>query len=76
MLSVAGDAAVKARIRIGWNKFRQLVGLPLLANRDISLIRIGRLYSSCERSSTLHGRSGKKRRWYFMGRDENGQMDA
>jgi len=47
MLSVDGDAdaAVKARIRIGWNKFRQLV--PLLTNRDISLIRRGRLYSSC-----------------------------
>jgi len=32
MLSVDGDAdaAVEARIRIGWNKFRQLV--PLVAN--------------------------------------------
>ena len=39
MLSVDGDAAVEARIRIGWNKFRQLV--PLLTNRDISLIRRG-----------------------------------
>jgi len=37
------DAAVEARIRIGWNKFRQL--LPLLTNRDISLIRRGRLYT-------------------------------
>jgi len=47
MLSVDGDAdaAVEARIRIGWNKFRQLV--PLLTNGDISLIRRGRLYSSC-----------------------------
>jgi len=55
MLNVGGDAdaAVEARIRIGWNKFRQLV--PLLTNRDISLIRIGRLYSSCVRSSTLQG---------------------
>ena len=55
MLSVDGDAdaAVKARIRIGWNKFRQLV--PLLTNRDISLIRRGRLYSSCVRSSMQHG---------------------
>ena len=26
------DAAVEARIRIGWNKFRQLV--PLLTNKD------------------------------------------
>jgi len=54
MLSVDrdADAAVEARIRIGWNKFRQLV--PLLANRDISLIRRGRLYSSCVQSSMLH----------------------
>ena len=37
MLSVDGDAdaAVEARIRIGWNKFRQLV--PLLTNKDVSL---------------------------------------
>jgi len=35
MLSVDGDAdgAVKARIHIGWNKFRQLE--PLFPNRDI-----------------------------------------
>jgi len=47
MLSVDGDAdaAVEARIRIGWNKFRQLVPLP--TNRDISLIRRGTLYSGC-----------------------------
>jgi len=53
-LSVDGDAdaVVEARIRIGWNKFRQL--LQLLTNRDISLIRRGRLYSSCVRSSMLH----------------------
>ena len=38
MLSVDGDAdaAVGTRIRIGWNKFRQLV--PLLMNMYISLI--------------------------------------
>ena len=56
MLSVDGDAdaAVEARIRIGWNnKFRQLV--RLLTNRDISLIRRGGLYSICVRSSMLHG---------------------
>jgi len=53
MLSVDGDAAVEARIRIGWNKFRQLVSL--LNNRDISLMRRGRLYSICVRSSMLHG---------------------
>ena len=38
---------------IGWNKFRQLV--PLLTNKDMSLIMRGRLYSSCVRSSMLHG---------------------
>jgi len=47
------DAAVEARVRIGWNKFRQLV--PLLTNKDISLPVRGRLYSSCLRSSMLHG---------------------
>ena len=42
MLSVDrdADAAVETRIRIGWNKFRQLV--PLLTNKDISLIVRGR----------------------------------
>ena len=55
MLRVDGDAdaEVEARIQIGWNQFRQLV--PLLTNRDISLIRRGRLHSSCVRSSMLHG---------------------
>jgi len=28
--------------------------VPLLTNRDISLIRRGKLYSSCVRSSMLH----------------------
>ena len=54
MLSVDGDAdaAVEVRIQTGWNKFRQVV--PLLTNRDISLIRRGRLYSSGMRISMLH----------------------
>jgi len=53
MLSVDGDAdaAVENRIRIGWNKFRQLVP----TNKDISLIVRGRLYSGCVRSSMAHG---------------------
>jgi len=56
MLSVDGDAdaAVETRIRIGWNKCRQLV--QLLTNRDIPLTVRGRLYGSCVRSSMLHGR--------------------
>ena len=33
--------------------FRQLV--PLLTNKDVSLIMRGSLYSSCVRSSMLHG---------------------
>ena len=55
MLSIDkdADAAVETRIRIGWNKFRQLV--PLLTNKDISLILRGKLYNSCVRSSMLCG---------------------
>jgi len=83
MLSVDGDAdaAVEARIRIGWKKFRQLV--PLLTNRDTSLIRRGRLYSSCVRSSTLHlayqehlACQERKRCGTTASRDENGQTDV
>jgi len=54
MLSVDrdADATVETRIRIGWNKFRQLV--PSLINKDISLIVRVRLYSSCLQSSMLN----------------------
>jgi len=55
MLSVdVADAALGNRTQIGWNKFRQLV---LLLNNKIyiSLKVRGRLYSSCVRSSMLHG---------------------
>jgi len=47
MLKVDGDAdaAVENRIRIGRNKFMQLV--PLLTNKDMSLKMRGKLYSSC-----------------------------
>ena len=71
MLSVDGDAdaAVKSRNRIGWNKLRQLV--PLLTNKDISLLVRGRLYSSCVQSSMLHGSETwlvrKENRWHFSG---------
>jgi len=44
---------VETRIRIGWNKFRQLV--PLLTNKDVSFIVRGRLYSSGAWNSMLHG---------------------
>jgi len=55
MLSVDGDAdaTMETRIRVGWNKFGHLV--PLLTNKDMSLIVRGRLYSSCVQSSMLHG---------------------
>jgi len=69
---------VEARIRIGWNKFRQLV--PLLTNKDVSLIMRGRLYSSCERSSMLHGSETwpvrKENGGTSASRDENGQVDV
>ena len=80
MLSVDGDAdaAVEARIRIGWNKFRQLV--TLLTNKDVSLIMRGRLYSSYVRSSMLHGSETwpvrKERGGTSANRDENGQVDV
>ena len=81
MLSVDGDAdvAVEARIRIGWNKFRQLI--PLLTNKDVSLIMRGRLYSSCVRSSMLHRSETLPVRKRKCGgtsdsRDENGQVDV
>ena len=75
MLSVDSDAdaAVEARIRIGWDKFRQLV--PLLTNRR------GRLYSSCVRSSMLLGSETwpvRKENEVTLQRaeNENGQMDV
>ena len=52
-MEMNADAAVEARIRNRWNKFRQLV--ILLTNKDVSLIMRGKLYSSCVRSSMLHG---------------------
>ena len=66
MLRVDGDAdaAMEARIRIGWNKFRQLV--PLY---HVSLIMRERLYSSCVRNSMLQGSETwpvwKKMLWHF-----------
>jgi len=69
---------VEARIRIGWNKFRQLV--PLLTNKDVSSIMRGRLYSSCVRSSMLHGSETLPVRKESVvasasaSRDENGQV--
>ena len=72
MLSVDGDAdaAVQAGIQIARNKLRHLV--PLLTNKDISLSLImrGRLYSSCVRSSMLHG--SEKTWWHFSAKMDVG----
>jgi len=70
-----GDAVVEARIRIGWNKFRQLV--PLLTNKDVSLVMRGRLYSSCVQNSMLHGSETwpiKKENEVALQRAVNGQI--
>ena len=60
MLSVDGDAytVVEARIRIGCNKFRQLV--PLLTNKDVSLIMRGRFKTVvvCEAACYVEVRPG------------------
>ena len=59
MLSVDGDAdaAVEARNRIGCNKFRQLV--PLLTNKDVSLIMRGRCtVVVCEAACCMEVRPG------------------
>ena len=52
--TLLGDAqaAVEARIRIGWNKFRQLVTYHCLPIRTYHL---SLLYSSCVQKSMLHG---------------------
>jgi len=58
-LSVDGDAdaAVEARITIGWNKFRQLV--VLVTNKDVSLImREGCTAVVCEAPCLMEVRSG------------------
>ena len=46
MLSVDGDADAAVEARIGWNKFRQLV--PLLTNKDVSLIMRGSLAAASQ----------------------------
>jgi len=55
MLSVDGDAdaAFEARVHKRSDKFRQLV--PLLTNKDVSLLMSGKLHRSCGHSCTLHG---------------------
>ena len=54
MLSAGGgcELAAVTRCKCAWGKFRQL--LPLLINRNLSLLTRGRVYSSCVRSVMLH----------------------
>jgi len=74
-LTVDGDAdaAVEARIRIGWNKFRQLV--PFLTNMDMPLIIRGRLYSSCVAWKWDLVCNERKWRGTSARGDENGQTN-
>ena len=61
-------------MRIGWNKFTQLV--PLLTNKDLSLIVRGRLYSSCAWCVARHGDGAslglREGRWGGAVADEDG----
>ena len=55
--------------------------MPLLTNKDVFLIMRGRLYSSCVRSSMLHGSETwpvRKESVVVLQRyrDENGQVDV
>ena len=54
MLSAGGECELAsiARCKCAWAKFRQL--LPLLANRHLSLLTRGRVYSICVRRAMLH----------------------
>ena len=47
------EAAVTARVRRGWQKFRELA--PFLASRAPSLRLKGRVYEACVRSSMIYG---------------------
>jgi len=52
MLSVYGDTDAAVEVK-GWSKFRWLV--PLLGNKDVSLLMRGILYTSYVGSCMLHG---------------------
>ena len=49
------EAAVTARTRIGWIKFRERGELPVLYGKKFSLKMKGRIYQSCVRSAMLNG---------------------
>jgi hypothetical protein len=51
--SSGAEAAVVARIRSGWKKFKELA--PFLHSKGTSLMVKGRVYDSCVRSSMLYG---------------------
>ena len=47
------EDSVTARIKSGWNKFREL--LPLLASRGLPLVSKGKVFQACVRSVMLYG---------------------
>ena len=52
-VEVGIEPAVVARIRSGWNRFRQLASF--LTAKDIPLLDRGRVYNACIRSCMLYG---------------------
>ena len=81
MISAGGglEAAVNARIRSNWRKFRELL-YPLLTSRGTPLQLKGKLYAACVTSMILYG----SETWVIKKRlnggvsemNENGEMDV
>ena len=55
MLETEGgvEAAVAARVRVGWRKFKEISGM--LCGRDVSMKIKGKLYKACVRSAMCYG---------------------
>ena len=55
MLETEGgvEAAVAARVRVGWRKFKEISGM--LCGRDVSMKIKGQLYKACVRSAMCYG---------------------
>lgn len=72
------EASSVARIRAGWNKFRELV--PLLAPRGMSLHLKGKLYAACVWSVLVYGtgtgHEGRRSKQIRPCGSEYGQMDV
>ena len=47
------EAAVAARVRVGWRKFKEISGM--LCGRDVSMKIKGQLYKACVRSAMCYG---------------------